>query len=246
MEGKMDQPTVNNPSENNSSSPKAESSTFEMPPNVTAPEPMGQKPLGQGSDSRESQLEEPGTNPASGPKKPIFSYLLILILFLILIGGSVLFAAWSGWIKLGSLFGGGKSTPAPSTAPSISPAVSSIISPQASSSSKITSNVNDETRKTDLVKIKSVLKKYYLDKSAYPQATNPIKVSDKTSALYQALVPAFLETMPDDPQAPQLYYGYQSDGKTFSLTAVLEDKSDPAGKMTGNYYIYKITDSSVE
>ena len=97
-----------------------------------------------------------------------------------------------------------------------------------------------------MINIKSGLKDYYLAKSEYPKNATMIKTSDKTSVLAQALVPAYLDSLPDDPQAPQFYYGYKSDGQTFEITAVLEDKSDSSGTIIGSYNIYKITNSSVE
>lgn len=241
--GKMDQPIINNPSS------QGGTPSFEMPPNLTAPEPMGGK-------SSSASPPPPGGSPPpdngplmSPPKKPIFSLIIIIFLIIVLIAGILLFAGWRGWISLGGLF---KPKPSPSiiVSPKISPAISAIlptVSPEISSSPQITSNINDETRKKDLTNIKSGLKNYYLAKSEYPKSTAIIKTSDQTSILAQALVPSYLESLPDDPTAPQFYYGYKSDdGQTFELTAVLEDKSDSSGTISGQLNIYKITNSSVE
>ena len=235
----MDQPTINE-------TPQGGSPPLEMPNNLKAPEPMGQKssePSNQTYVNSPSPQEGPPQTPKS--PKPILSYLLILLLFIVLVGGTLLFAAWRGWISLGGVFEN-KPTPSPSVSPQISPAISPLPSPDVSSTPQVTSNVNDETRKKDLANIKSALRKYYLDKSEYPKSEALIKTSDKTSVLATAVVPAYLESLPDDPQAPQFYYGYKSDGQNYELTAVLEDKSDPSGVLTGAYNIYKITNSSVE
>lgn len=241
----MDQPTIN------SSHPdQGEDSAFEVPSNISPPEPMGPGQINQSNPNQNKPAEAPPSdgNLKMPPGRPILSYILILVLILILIAGSLVFAAWKGWIKIDGLFGGGKSTPTPTTSASsvISPAISPIVSPQASSSAEITSNINDETRKKDLANIKSALKKYYNDHSEYPKTTGVIKTSDKSTAFFQALYPQYITSLIDDPLSPQYYYGYQSDGQTFELTAVLEDKSDPSGVLTGPYNLYKLTNSSVE
>lgn len=226
----MDQPTSTPPPP-----PAREPAPFEMPPDIMPPEQMGGKGQGEGQY----------------PKKSFGSYLVMIFLVIILIVGGVLFAAWKGWISIG-IFEGGKTTPAPtlSASPEISPEINPQISPQGSlspsSSPQTTANVNDETRKKDLANIKNALKKYYDQKSVYPVSLTIVKTSDQNGSLYLALVPGYIESLPDDPTAPSLYYGYKSDGQTFELTAVLEDKSDAAGTMTNGYNLYKITNASIE
>jgi len=100
------------------------------------------------------------------------------------------------------------------------------------------------TCKDDLNTIKSALTDYYTDEIKYPESTTIIKTSDLESSLYQALVPKYLEGLPDDPS--EYYYGYQSDGKNFELTCVLEDQSDPDGTIINGNNIYKITNISSE
>lgn len=244
----MDQPTINN------SLPQGGSPSFQMPPNVTAPEPMGQKPGEQKPGSPMPSNNPPvsgGGVSTPGPKKPIFSYMLIVFLVFILILGTLFFAAWRGWISLGGLFGGNKpqSSPSATTSPKISPAVSSVLpttSPGLDSSPRVTTNVNDETRKNDLASIKDALKKYFAVKAEYPVSATLVKTSDSNSVLSQAIVPTYLESLPKDPLTPNFYYGYKSDGQTFEITAVLEDKSDSSGKIIGSLNIYKVTNSSTE
>jgi len=236
----MDQPTPNPPA---GGRPQEEPAPFEMPPNITPPEPMGGRP--EGKDGTTSPRPGPEM-----PKKPLTPILLMIFLVIILILGVLFFASYKGWIAIFGLdkfFAGSRSSPSPSPSVSISPQISPNLSPTVTSSGKVISNVNDETRKKDLGDLKTALKRYYAEKSSYPQSPTMIKTSDKTSILYGALVPAYLEKLPDDPLAPQYYYGYKSDGQSFELTAALEDKSDPSGNLSsGGLNIYKITNSSVE
>ncbi|MFA6493115.1 MAG: hypothetical protein WCV58_03195 [Patescibacteria group bacterium] len=244
----MDQPTINNPSLQEGQPP------LEMPPNITPPEPMGQKPGEQTGNVAPSPVQSipsstppPNLKPLPGPKKPILPFVIIIFLVVVLITGALFFAAWKGWITLGGLFKG--STPEVTVSPKVSPAISSILpstSPEESSSPTTTTNVNDETRKADLLKIKNALKEYYDSQNSYPVSATATKTSDSSSVLAEALVPAYLTNLPDDPAAPQFYYGYKSDGKTFELTASLENMADTSGVGMGGYNIYKVTDSSTE
>jgi len=108
-----------------------------------------------------------------------------------------------------------------------------------------TKSVNDKTRKSDLANLKAALTAYYQAEQSYPVAETSQKTSDKTSAL-SVLVPTYIAALPDDPLAPTYYYGYKSDGKTFELTAVLEDRSLGDGTLVGSLYLYKVTDTSAE
>jgi len=241
----MDQPTPNSPSRTPQSAP------FEMPPNLTPPEPMGgNAPNYQRSApvSRPVSPVQPMTPPPTPtaenlevPQKSVGPYLLMGFLILILAAGIILFSAWKGWISfwgLDKLLGRTGTSPTPTAYISVSPT--------ATTSPEITANINDQTRKKDLTNLKNALKKYFAEKSQYPQSTTIIKTSDSANVLAQALVPTYLEKLPDDPTAPQYYYGYKSDGQTFELTCILEDKSDVAGVPVGSLNIYKITESSVE
>ncbi len=222
---------------------------LEMPSNLTPPEPMG----GSGSPTN---LPAVGSNrqPSSSSMPPKEqkggrgSYILMIIIGIILIIGVLVFLSWKDWISLGGLeklWGGGKVTPIPM------PKITSEISPSpipssATTSPQVTTNINDQTRKNDLATIKNALKKYYETNSVYPVSQTVTKTSDTESTLTKALTPTFLEKLPNDPLAPTYYYGYKSDGTTFEITTVLEDKTDPAGTTAGTYFIYKVTDISKE
>ena len=245
----MDQGTPNVPTNQNSPS-------YEMPPDATPPEPMGGQPPPASSNAStpvpvvsEPKPVSPSRQNLEMPKKPVGSYIVIILLILLLVAGVLVFAAWKGWISLGGLseiLNGGVTTTATPSAGKISPQISPVVtsSPSTSSSPAVTVNVNDETRKKDLANLKNALEKYFTDKAGYPLAITKIKTSDQNNVLIQALVPNYLSQIPDDPLAPKYYYSYKSDGQSFELTCVLEDKSDNAGKITGDYNVYTVTSAS--
>lgn len=81
----------------------------------------------------------------------------------------------------------------------------------------------DATRRTNLDAIKQAL-----DESAAAQTpfgypvTRGIVHLDTDPSIQSALAP-YLSSIPKDPQQPDRYYGYQSDGTTYRLTAVAEE-----------------------
>ena len=170
------------------------------------------------------------------PRSSLSIGILISILIVILIAAILVYVSWKGWISLGGiekLWGGGKATPIPNVSLTVEPATPSPES-------------FDAQRKRDLATLQSALIKYFADNSKYPEAASEIKTSDSASILAQALVPAYIAALPDDPLAPKYFYGYTSDGKTFQLTCVLEDTTDTSGVLHGNVNIYTITDTSGE
>jgi len=171
--------------------------------------------------------------------RPIGSILLMFFIALLLVLGVLVFFSWKGWINLGGLqkYWGGKTTPSPSPTSSLSS------SPTTTPSSEVVTNANDRTRKADLAKIKDGLEKYFVAENKFPATSAAIKTSDSSNILEQTLVPKYLDKLPLDPLTPKYYYSYQSDGQTFQLTCVLEDKTDPEGTSVGQYYIYKLTGS---
>jgi len=99
----------------------------------------------------------------------------------------------------------------------------------------------DSQRKSDLANIAQALETYHSASGRYPQVTGTAKISDQSGALFNALVPTYIRTLPIDPQDPKYYYGYVSDGNTFKLSGVLEDKTDTQGKVVGNLLIYYLS-----
>lgn len=100
--------------------------------------------------------------------------------------------------------------------------------------------IRDVKRKSDLQSIKEALQKYKADTGTYPISEQTAKTKDEGNILAQALVPKYLSNLPVDPNNPTYWYGYRSDGNTFTLWCVLENKNDPAGKQEGDYFIYRI------
>lgn len=236
--------------------------------NLSAPEPMGgrntqvtgptnfarqpSQPLTPGPGASQPPpatppSERPQPVEDQEPRNPLVSLILMIFLSLILVAGILVFISWKGWISLGGLeklWGGGKASPTPTVTISVEPSPTVSASPEANTSPIVTTNVNDQARKADLAKIKEALTNYFADNNQFPLATTGVKTSDQTSVLTQALVPKYLDKLPDDPLAPQYYYGYKSDGQTFELTCALEDKTDPEGVNVGQFYIYKLTGST--
>jgi len=168
------------------------------------------------------------------------TWILIVILLVFLIAGGLVFTSWMGWISLGGLEKYWKKTETANTTQETTQTTST------SNTNTYTANANDSTRKIDLSNIKTALKKYYQANQSYPVATTSQKTLDPSCVLTK-LVPNDLAKLPVDPLSPTYYYAYTSDGKTFELTAVLEDNTDPAGiKVNETLYIYKVTDSSTE
>jgi hypothetical protein len=175
-----------------------------------------------------------GSNPNDRPHVSSGgSWLYIILLTILLALAIVVFLSWKGLINLGGvekLWGGVSATPTPSA--SVAP--SSVPSP----------GTNDATRKGDLARIQLALKNYYADNAKYPESAVVVKTSDPQSVLALALVTTYIPALPDDPLAPKYYYGYKSDGRSFTLTCVLEDQTDASGVISGNLNIYTVTNSS--
>ena len=99
----------------------------------------------------------------------------------------------------------------------------------------------DATRKTDLASISAALKLYHQDNGQYPIAATNERTDSANSVLASALVDKYLSSIPKDPQTPDHYYGYKSDGESFQLSCILENTSDSAGKKVGNLFLYIMT-----
>ncbi len=99
----------------------------------------------------------------------------------------------------------------------------------------------DASRKTDLASIKSALVKYYFDNSYYPVSSSWSNINQTSSQVSTKLVPEFISAMPADPKsADGYYYGYKSDGKTFSLSARFENLDDPQISRFGDIWLHYV------
>lgn len=203
-------------------------------PGLQTPPPGGpfEQPGQQPQPPPPAGFQPPGMQPPSPQPGGGKTWILIIILILILVVGGLVFASWQGWISLGGIEKLWKKT--------------TTTVPETPTDTGKKANANDTQRKADLTQIKDALKNYFQANQSYPEAATVQKTLDQNSVLVGALVPTYIDKLPVDPLSPTYYYGYTSDGKTFSLTAVLEDKTDASGIKVGDILIYKVTDTSVE
>lgn len=165
---------------------------------------------------------------------PVASNLwLYIVLSIIVVLGLLFLVFWMGWIKVDSFT-------------NLFVAKDPVVTTPIEKAPVVVVNKNDATRKTDLINLKTALNQYFLAKQSYPISATISKTSDSDSPL-KVLVPDYLTSLPIDPLSPTNYYGYKSvDGKTFQLTAVLEDQSDQSGTTIGSLFLYVVTNDSQE
>lgn len=97
----------------------------------------------------------------------------------------------------------------------------------------------DAQRKQDIQKIGELLAAYLADSQSYPVVPSKEKLNNSSSITVKALVPKYAANLPVDPIDPDYWYGYLSgDGKSYELSARLEDSSDPQAQLVGSKYLY--------
>ncbi|MDH4358649.1 MAG: hypothetical protein OEV37_01710 [Candidatus Berkelbacteria bacterium] len=111
--------------------------------------------------------------------------------------------------------------------------------------SPVAIQTGDEVRKSDLANLQEALKNYYAGSGSYPLAEKLILLGSEDNALTTALVPTYIEKIPLDPDYPSKQYGYISDGKTFTLSAIMDSSDDPAVVSEGGLYLYKVTPTTL-
>lgn len=105
-----------------------------------------------------------------------------------------------------------------------------------------TLQTRDLIRKKDLTTIQTYLQSYFNDRGSYPISAALTRLNDSTSSVVTSLVPKYTSALPLDRSDPEFFYGYKSvDGKTYTLTARLENTADPEGKQEGALYIYSVS-----
>lgn len=134
-------------------------------------------------------------------------------------------------------------SPSPSPNPSVSPkGEPSASTPSASPVADENSPAGrDKQRKEHLAALQVAIDQYYKEAKKYPVSAS--FAESKTflaSSPLVILIPKYLQALPVDPQNPLRWYGYQSDGKTYTLTASLEVTTDPEGKYEGEAYLYTV------
>ncbi len=188
----------------------------------SAPTPAAPQPPADGSVSTNMFSQTPQASGGSGMKK-----LILIVLALIVLGGG--YYAYT-------VFMGGSST-SNSATKSVTPGATKT------SSSSTATNAKDSQRKTDLAVIKDALMNYYAGSNQYPVAAQLTMLNVAGNILEQQLIPNFLAKLPSDPDSTKAY-GYKSDGMTFTLSAVLDNSSDPDAVLENGKAIYQLTSSS--
>jgi len=105
-----------------------------------------------------------------------------------------------------------------------------------------TSDDRDNQRVKDLNDIGLAIDEYSkFNNNEYPVTSGYENISDENSYVYKLLrQDGYLRKKYEDPISGSYFYGYKSDGKSYELTAALEDKNDPRCENIGNYCIYKL------
>lgn len=92
----------------------------------------------------------------------------------------------------------------------------------------------DQQRVSDLSAIQNQLESRYLTNSGYPTSAEVSRLDDPTTAVAVAIGTY------TDPTPEQYYYGYRSDGQTYTLSAVIEDSTLTTCTPTGPICLYTI------
>ena len=99
----------------------------------------------------------------------------------------------------------------------------------------------DQQRVADIKMVQTLIEEIGLARGSYPYAPTVQRLDDPTTTITTALhdfeqsVTTF-----EDPLPKQYYYGYTSDGSTYTLTAVIEDPSLTTCTQTGPICLYKV------
>jgi hypothetical protein len=103
----------------------------------------------------------------------------------------------------------------------------------------------DQQRKDLLYTLTYFLKNYYKNYNEYPITKNLEKVKNPDSNLYKTFMSSIVGNKSKillDPKDPEYWYGYKSDGKTYELTARLENLEDESCATQNGVCLYKCKD----
>ena len=107
------------------------------------------------------------------------------------------------------------------------------------SSTSSSTETGDAKRKSDLALIQKSLELYKTDYFSYPTAPLLVKLNVANNIVEKLMVPGYINVLPKDPRdAEGWFYGYKSDGASFTLSARLENASDPAVVLTDGLSLY--------
>jgi len=130
-----------------------------------------------------------------------------------------------------NLDGFGQSTfdaPMKSETLAASSATSSTSTTPASTTTAATdlAKTRDNQRRSDLKSVADALASYKTKNSNYPVAASLVKLNASGNSLAKVLASGYIPSLPKDPQdSLGWYYGYKSDGKTFTLSARMEESA---------------------
>lgn len=100
---------------------------------------------------------------------------------------------------------------------------------------------NDAKRHQDLENIKTALQSYKAVNGRYPKSENFININSISNVVKQAIVPNYITSMPTDPKSSESWwYGYKSDGYSFTLSARFENINDKEVTKFGNVYLHYV------
>ncbi len=136
--------------------------------------------------------------------------------------------------------GSGSSTGDGGTTPVTTPPITTT-PPVVETSPSSTRVANDATRDQNLKTIKAALNTYKDQYGKYPTSSSFENISYSSSVLRKALYPSYLTTVPSDPKSSDgWWYGYKSDGKTFTLSARFENINDTEVTKVGSVYLHYV------
>ena len=100
---------------------------------------------------------------------------------------------------------------------------------------------NDIRRNSDLESLKSALLQYKAKNGRYPISNNYLNIGKSGNVLEKALVTKYISSLPSDPNAASgWWYGYKSDGTTFTLSARFENIYDAEVTNVNGIYLHYI------
>jgi len=106
---------------------------------------------------------------------------------------------------------------------------------------KKTAKARDEIRKRDLAQIQSAIESYYQENDSYPQAEELDQIDRSNSLVADQLVPDNITQIPKEPLFDRHFYGYLSDGESYSLSCVIENKEDEEAEEVNGINLYKLS-----
>ena len=174
-------------------------------------------------------MNPPDALPDKPSRSPLKAIVLIVVIVILVVLGYVAYTRF----LVPSSTSSTTSTGSPTEEESVVAATSAVAA------------TSDETRKTDLTSLQTALKNYYAGTGSYPVSNTLALLDGSTDVLSKSLVSQYIDAVPTDPNYPTAKYGYLSDGKTFTLSAVLDSASDPGVVVENGLNLYKVTQDTL-